>query len=67
MDSEERRDALIARLAGKAGLRGKIDAKCVECVYDPTAGDGNWRQQVEACCGYSCPLYGVRAKSKPGK
>ena len=26
---------LIRKLAGKPGLRGKIDAKCIECIYDP--------------------------------
>jgi len=25
----------IDNLACKVGLRGKIDAKCCECIYDP--------------------------------
>lgn len=45
-------------------LRKAINAKCKECLYDPIAGKGNWRQQVEACTSYSCPLYPVRPTSK---
>ena len=59
-----RREELIQKLASKPGLRGKIDAKCCECVYDPGSGGGTWRQQVEGCCGYSCPLYPVRPRSE---
>jgi hypothetical protein len=61
-EAEKRRQYVIAREAGKAGLRGKIDAKCVECIYDPIAGKGTWRQQVLACTAVSCPLHDVRTK-----
>ena len=47
---------LINRLTSKAGLRGKVDAICVECVYDPCE-DGTWRLQVANCACKSCPLY----------
>ena len=50
---------LIDRLIGKPGLRGKIDAKCVECIYDPY-DNGSWRLQVEKCTSPTCPLYPVR-------
>lgn len=53
---------LIEKQARKPGLRGKIDAKCVECIYDP-AQEGGWRQQVEKCASASCPLYSVRTRS----
>ncbi len=68
MIEEERRDELIAREAGKAGLRGKINAKCIECIYDPCpGGGGNWRQQIQACTDTACPLYDVRPVSHPEK
>lgn len=60
-------DELIRREAGKAGFRGKINAKCIECIYDPMSGGGTWRQQVEACSSYKCPLYDVRPISKGEK
>jgi hypothetical protein len=59
---DDRRSMLIAREGGKAGLRGKINAKCIECIYDPSSGGGTWREQVWACTAPSCPLYSVRAK-----
>lgn len=46
-----------------ASFRAAIDAKCKECIYDPIAGKGTWRQQVEACTSRSCPLYPVRPVS----
>ena len=50
---------VIARESSKPGLRGKLNAKCAECIYDPL-GDGTWRQQVAACTNRSCPLWTVR-------
>ena len=52
----------IKRLVSKVGLRGKIDAKCCECIYDPYS-EGTWRKQVENCTSCSCPLFSVRTKS----
>jgi len=57
---DKRRHEVISRLVGKPGLRGKIDAKCCECIYDPVSGNGTWRQQVEACTSKTCPLHPVR-------
>lgn len=48
-------------------LRAAINAKCKECIYDPIAGKGTWRQQVEACTAPACPLYPVRPTSKGNK
>ena len=42
-------------------LRKRIDEKCKDCIYDPTA-PGTWRQQVFLCSANSCPLWRVRAK-----
>lgn len=61
---EARRQELIAKHAGKPGLRGKIDAFCISCIYDPFSGDGTWRQQTDGCTAVTCPLYEVRPKSE---
>ncbi len=63
-DVDSRRQELISREGSKTGFRGKINAKCIECIYDPL-GPGNWRQQVEGCTSISCPLHPVRPKSHP--
>jgi hypothetical protein len=62
---DTRRAALLAREGKQPGLRGKINAMCIYCIYDPIGGGGNWRQQVGACTGKECPLYSVRPQSKP--
>lgn len=59
------RIAVINREASKAGLRGKINAKCCECIYDPYEA-GTWRSQVEKCTSKDCPLYQVRPTSNKG-
>ncbi len=62
---EQMRSELIAREASKTGLRGRINAKFAECIYDPSpGGGGNWRQQITACTASDCPLYPVRPVSK---
>ena len=43
--------------------KSAVVAKCKECIYDPKSGAGTWRQQVEACTSYSCPLFDYRPKS----
>ena len=53
------RDELIAKHTAKKGLRGKIDAHCISCVYDESQA-GYWTQQVQWCTVTSCPLYTVR-------
>ena len=50
---------LIDKLVKKAGLRGPVDAKCIECIYDPQA-DGTWRSQVNKCTSPTCSLFEVR-------
>ena len=59
----DNREILLDRMAKKAGLRAKIDAKCIECIYDPYRA-GTWRKQVENCTSLGCPLYPVRPQSK---
>ena len=60
------REETIQREAGKVGLRGKINAKCCECIFD-VYSEGTWRQQVEKCTSLACPLYSVRPISEGGK
>ena len=45
-------------------LRKAINDKCRECIYDPKSGTGTWRQQVDTCTSYTCPLYPVRPRSQ---
>ena len=59
-------DAMTKEMAGKAGLRSKVNAKCLDCTYDPK-GPGNWRQQVAACTVTDCPLWTVRPRSQSRK
>lgn len=44
----------------RPGLRDCINRMCKSCIYDQIGGKGTWRQQVEACTSYECPLYPVR-------
>lgn len=64
--ANDHRAAIIRREAGKAGLRGRINAKCCECIYDPHAA-GTWRKQAENCASRGCPLYAVRPLAGGGE
>jgi len=55
-----KREQLISKQAQKKGLRGKVNAHCISCVYDEKSGLGTWRQQVGLCSVTGCPLYSVR-------
>lgn len=60
----DRRQELIKRESDKPGFRGKVNAKCIECIYDnELAGNGTWRQQTEDCTATGCPLYSIRPTS----
>lgn len=67
MNNLDKRLAVIDRELLKGGLRGRINAMCASCIYDPQPGNGNWRQQTEACTSTACPLFEVRPVSKSGK
>lgn len=43
-------------------LRGAIDGRCRDCIYDPRQM-GNWREQITICSCHSCPTWPVRAIS----
>ena len=53
------RDRVIEREAGKPGLRGKINAFCCHCIFDPYQ-KGTWLKQIEKCTSWHCPLFTVR-------
>lgn len=64
---ETRRQKVIQAQASRRGYRGKVNAKCVECIYDPISGGGTWREQVAACASTKCPLWPIRAASRGKK
>ena len=41
------------------GLRGSINAKCRDCIYDEMAA-GSAAVQIELCTAWTCPLWDVR-------
>ena len=51
--------------AGIPGMRAAIDAKCIDCSYDPQCGGGSWRQQIAACTVTLCPLWPYRPGADP--
>lgn len=61
----EYKERLIDRESCKPGMRGKVNAKCIECIYDDQAS-GSWRKQVEFCTADTCPLYSIRPTSQAG-
>ena len=61
-DRDKLRTKIVEREAKKPGLRGKINAFCCHCIYDPYQ-DGTWLKQVEYCTSCDCPLYPVRPVS----
>lgn len=58
------REKLLARECKKGGFKGRINAKCIECLFDPYQ-EGSWRKQVANCTCFDCPLFPIRPK--PGK
>ena len=63
---DKARQIIIDKLVGKVGLRPKIDAFCVECIYDPYS-EGTWRKQVADCTAKCCSLYTVRPRVTNGE
>jgi hypothetical protein len=59
-----RKEMLVAKEIAKPGLRGKVNAFCIHCLYDEGGGGGSWREQITSCTAPSCPLYGVRPLSE---
>jgi hypothetical protein len=61
-DGSKRRDELVQKLAVKPGYKGKIEAMCVHCIWDPYS-TGSWRLQIQKCTFKGCPLYSVRPQA----
>lgn len=57
------RETLIQKFSKQKGYKGKVWAKCVECIYDPMS-TGSWVAQVTECTDTGCPLYSVRPTRK---
>ena len=53
-------DCIVSKKKTGYSLRDAINDKCRDCIYDPIAGGGTWRQQVESCTSGNCPLFDVR-------
>jgi hypothetical protein len=53
---------IIDRLLLKPGLRRRVNAHCVSCIYDDQV-PGSWRKQVELCTVESCPLFEDRPQT----
>lgn len=47
-------------------LRTAINAKCKDCIYDPLAKAGTWREQIAQCSAKDCPLWPVRTAPTSG-
>ena len=56
------RDQLVQWLVSKETRQNRINAKCVDCIYDEALGT-NWRKQVSDCLVTDCPLYPIRPMS----
>ena len=52
--------------AVRASLRGAINGKCRDCIYDPLSGGGTWREQIAQCSVISCSLWPVRPGPESG-
>ena len=50
----------------KLSLRAAVNGKCRECICDPRAHAGTWRQQVASCTARACPLFPVRPMPTSG-
>ena len=61
-DKRDSREIIAKLMSGRPGMRARVNAKCVDCIYDPLL-PGNWKQQVHACEDDLCPLWEIRAKS----
>ena len=60
---EAQKDGIIERESSKPGYKGRVNAFCCHCIFDPYQR-GTWLRQVEACTSLDCSLYPVRPSSR---
>ncbi|OOZ35837.1 hypothetical protein BOW52_11105 [Solemya elarraichensis gill symbiont] len=60
---DKKRQELIEKWVKQGGFRGRINAFCIECIYDPYVKVA-WRKQVEKCTAPNCPLFDIRPCSE---
>ena len=48
------------------GMRQAINDKCKDCIYDPKAGNGTWREQIAQCTSFGCALWPYRTGPRSG-
>lgn len=60
---DERKEVILDRLLSKKGLRPRIDANCVNCIYE-SSFVASWRSQIEDCTDCVCVFHEVRAKTR---
>jgi hypothetical protein len=56
---DDYKQKLISNHSSKKGLKGEVNANCINCTYDPN-DVGSWRRHVDNLTGYSCPLPSLR-------
>ena len=63
MSARKNKDQIISRLLLKPGIRPRVDAHCVQCIYDEQAV-GSYKQQVWGCLVSQCIFYPVRLRPR---
>jgi hypothetical protein len=62
MRRRQKDDIVAVILSRSGGLRSRVNAHCVNCIYDEHI-PGGWRQQVQACTVTACALWDSRTHS----
>jgi len=63
MPARKVKDQIISKLLLKPGIRPRIDAHCVQCIYDEQA-TGSYKQQVWGCSVNQCVFHPVRLRPR---
>ena len=63
MSARKDKDQIISRLLLKPGIRPRVDAHCVQCIYDEQA-IGTYKQQVWGCLVDQCVFHSVRLRPR---
>ena len=63
MSGRKDKDQIISRLWLTPGIRPRVDANCVQCIYDEQA-IGSYKQQVWGCSVKQCVFHPVRLRPR---